>query len=382
MRDFQVGGAALGGLSAWYFYAYAGIQLPVGILTDRFGPRKLMSFAALVCALATFGFASSDGLLGASISRALIGFTVAFGFVGTLTIATYAFLPKRFAMLAGLMQSVGMFGAIAGQAPLRLVIESVGWRDASLALAGLALVISALCFFVIPRRPPSLRHQDENSGSVGGIRQGLGVVLKNSQSWYCAGIGFGLTAIMLSFSGLWAVPWFSSVHGFSKAEAAAIASMLFLGWAIMSPLAGWLSDHFERRKPVLLTGIIGNLFVYSLLLFWAPADARILSALMFLCGMSGSTMTVTFSAIRELNPVRFSGTSLGLMNMWVVGSGAVMQPVIGWLLDRNWQGVLVDGARSYSAAAYQSAFISLLMVNGIALLCLVMLKETRCRQLG
>ena len=108
MRDYAVGGAALGSLSAFYFYAYAAIQLPVGMLTDRFGPRKLMSFAAALCALASLTFAFSDSLWTASLGRALIGGTVAFAFVGTLAIAGYWFRPARFAMLAGLVQSVGM----------------------------------------------------------------------------------------------------------------------------------------------------------------------------------------------------------------------------------------------------------------------------------
>ncbi len=97
MRDFAVGGAALGSLSAFYFYTYASIQLPVGMLTDRFGPRKLMSFAAGLCALAALVFAQSESLLGASLGRALIGGTVAFAFVGTLAIAGYWFAPASMA---------------------------------------------------------------------------------------------------------------------------------------------------------------------------------------------------------------------------------------------------------------------------------------------
>jgi MFS family permease len=135
MRDFNVGGAALGSLSAFYFYAYASIQLPVGILTDRFGPRKLMSFAAALCAIASIVFAFSDSLLLAAISRALIGATVAFGFVGTLAIVGYWFKPAQFATLAGVVQAVGMCGAIFGQAPLRLVVEQTGWRGMMGALA-------------------------------------------------------------------------------------------------------------------------------------------------------------------------------------------------------------------------------------------------------
>src|SRR5210317_596292 len=140
MRDFAVGGAALGSLSAFYFYAYASIQLPVGMLTDHFGPRKLMSFAAGLCALASVAFALSDSLLAASIGRALIGATVAFAFVGTLAIAGYWFRPQQYALLAGLLQTVGMTGGIFGQAPLRQLVEAIGWRSSIHVLAVVALV--------------------------------------------------------------------------------------------------------------------------------------------------------------------------------------------------------------------------------------------------
>ena len=152
MRDFSVGGAALGSLSAWYFYTYASIQLPVGILIDRFGPRKLVGVTMGLCALVSIGFAMSDSLLSASIARAFIGGTVAFAFVGTLTIAGYWFAPKRFAMLTGILMSVGMMGAILGQAPLRYAVEQLGWRETTIVLAGVAVVLGVLLFLVTPNR--------------------------------------------------------------------------------------------------------------------------------------------------------------------------------------------------------------------------------------
>jgi sugar phosphate permease len=152
MSDFAVGGAALGSLSAFYFYAYASIQLPVGMLTDHFGPRKLMSFAAALCALASVGFAFSDSVFTASLGRALIGGTVAFGFVGTLAIAGYWFKSTQYALLAGLLQTVGMCGAIFGQAPLRQMDESIGWRGTIHVLALVALVLAILLYFLVPLR--------------------------------------------------------------------------------------------------------------------------------------------------------------------------------------------------------------------------------------
>lgn len=378
MKDFAVGGAALGSLSAWYFYTYATIQLPVGMLTDRFGPRKLMSVAMALCALASIAFAVSDSLLTASISRAMVGATVGFGFVGTLAIATYWFKASRFAMLAGVIQTAGMIGGMLGQAPLGVAVDHVGWRSTMIGLGGLAAVLSVLLFLVIPKRP-----KERISGSPSGSRrpsQGIGEVVRNPQSWYCAAIGFGLSSVMLGFVGLWAVPWLTTVQGFARSEAAAIASMLFLGWALGAPTWGWLSDHLGRRKPMVFAGVVCNIAVYTVILFADISNNALLSVLFFVAGVFGASMTVTFSCMRELNATANSGTALGLMNMCVVGSGAVTQPLVGWLLDRNWEGLIVEGERIYSGINYDSAFLVFYATNLLALIGVVLMKETHCRQ--
>jgi len=378
MSDFAVGGAALGSLSAFYFYAYASIQLPVGMLTDRFGPRKLMSFAAALCAVASIGFAFSDSLLSASLGRALIGGTVAFGFVGTLAIAGYWFKPTQYALLAGLLQTVGMSGAIFGQAPLRQMVESLGWRGTILVLALVALVIAALLFWLVPLRSSEQKqHRTQH-----GIIKGLKAVTTNPQTWICSIIGFGMASAMLAFGGLWGVPWLNNVHGYTTTEAAAVTSMLFVGWAIFSPLCGWASDRMERRNIILLVGSITALAALTSLIFYTPVNTPLLMLLIFVMGASGSAMTVCFGSVKELNDANYSSTSLGLMNMCIVGSGAVMQPLIGWLLDLNWNGEMLDGARVYSASNYTVALGSLLVTNLAAFFAALFLRETRCRQLG
>ena len=376
MRDFAVGGAALGTLSAFYFYAYASIQLPVGMLTDHFGPRKLMSFAAGLCAFASLGFGLSDSVLTASIGRALIGGTVAFAFVGTLAIAGYWFKPAQYAMLAGLLQTVGMSGAIFGQAPLRQVVESIGWRGTMNALGAIAILLSLLLFFLVPHRSRVQRKEGPGVGIVTGLK----AVASNSQTWLCALIGFGMAATMLGFGGLWGVPWLTNVYGYSTIEAAGIVSMLFAGWAIFSPLAGWASDRMGRRNPIMTLGSIVALAAFSMVIFRTPENIGLLMALIFLTGAGGCAMTAGFSSVKELNNLEYSGTALGLMNMFIVGSGAVMQPLIGWLLDMNWSGTMIDGARVYNENAYTLAFSSLLIANAAALIGTLILRETRCKQ--
>ena len=390
MRDFAVGAAALGTLSGWYFYTYAGIQIPVGMLNDRFGPRKLMSVAAAVCAIGSFGFGLSETVAAASFFRAVIGVSVAFAFVGTLTIAGYWFAPARFAMLAGVVLAVGMCGAMLGQAPLRFALEHLGWRTAMHLTGVAAAVLAVLLFYIVPRRPR--KNNDDGGGgggggaqqknNGGGGRSGVMSVLANVQSWNCAGAGFGMPAIGLAFAGLWAVPWLNTVHDYAVSQAAWVASMLFLGWAVGAPLVGWLSDYIGKRRPVMLVGVIGNLAVFSFVLYGEVSGVAAMAFLFFLLGVCGSPVTVALGAMREVNSKHHSATALGLVNMCIVGSAAVLQPIIGWLLDIAWDGAIIDGARIYSATAYSTAFSVLLAANVLSLVCVVLLRETYCRAVG
>ncbi len=229
---------------------------------------------------------------------------------------------------------------------------------------------------------PKRSGEQKQHGPQAGILQGLRAVTVNPQTWICSIIGFGMASSMLALGGLWSVPWLNSIHGYSKTEAAAITSMIFVGWAIFSPLSGWLSDRIERRNGIQRTGAAIVVMSLAALLYATPQSTSLLMLLMFVVGAGGSSMTVCFGSVKELNDINYSSTSLGLMNMCIVGSGAVMQPLIGWLLDLGWSGELIDGARIYSAATYTNAFASLLVLNLAAFLAGLFLRETHCKQLA
>lgn len=370
MRDFSVGAASLGLLSGAYFYSYAAIQLPVGLLTDRFGPRKLMSVAALICAVASAGFANSENLLVASFFRAIIGVAVAFGFVGTLSIIAQFFSPTRFAMLAGIVQSMGMIGAIAGQAPLRVLVDHHGWQGTFLWLALAGLALSILLFIVVPRR--NTVEQAENKP----LLKSLSEVASNPQSWLCALIGFGLAAPMLSFAGLWGIPWLEATYGYDKKQAAGLISGLFFGWALSSPIAGWLSDRAAKRKPIMIAGSLTSLTAFVLLVYGADWSTSMLAILFTFTGIGGAVMVVIFGSVRESNLPSNNAAAMGFANMFVVGSGAVMQPLIGWLLEKNWDESVQDGVPFYSANTYNYALSALVISLIAACIATLLLRET------
>lgn len=372
MREFAVGAAAVGNLSAFYFYGYAGLQIPIGMMIDRFGPRRLMTLAALACAGGCVLSAWGTSLGWVAAGRLVIGASAAFSLVGAMAVAGQWFPSNRFAILSGWAMLFGMTGGVVGQAPLRMLVETMSWRQTYLLLAtgGVVLAVAA-----------ALTVRDRHRGA-GGFKQvfaGLGEVMANRQTWLIAIAGLGTTGPLLGFAGLWGVPYFSVAHGLDRMAAATVTSTLFIGWGLGAPFFGWLSDRIGRRRWPFAAGLLLSLFGILGLVYLPAMPVWALVALCMLCGFGGSAQIVGFAAVREHNPVRVSGTAIGLVNGIVTGAGALYQPLLGWMLDVLWAGGMVDGARVYDVADYRFAFGAVVAGSVIGLVCACAMRETYCQ---
>lgn len=376
MRDFAVGGALLGNLSAFYYYSYAGSQIPVGVLIDRYGPRRLVTAAAALAGAGSLVFVMADGLWLASVGRLMIGLGCAFSFVGALNYAAMWFPPNRFATLGGWAQMMGVLGGILGQAPLGYLVEQVGWRPAvaGLAVFGLALALATGLVLRDKPRPAAPAATGKRS-----LLTGLRRAAATGQVWLAAGFGMAMTGSMLAFGGLWGVPYVEQAYGLPKAEAAALVSILFVGWGIGAPLWGVLSDRWSRRRPFMVFGGVLATAGIAVAVYLPGLTTVSLAAVLFAQGLGSSSMVLCFAVARENTPAWSAGVTLGIVNGFVVGSGAVLQPLVGWLLDLGWDGTLVAGARIYSLAAYEGAFLILPVTCGWGVLVALLLRETGAR---
>jgi len=369
MAEFAVGAAVLGNLAAFYFYGYAPLQIPVGMLMDRFGPRRLMSFAVGVSSIGAVIFAVAPTIEIAYLGRLLVGIGAAFGWVGVLTVATLWFPPTRFAMLTGFAQLFGMIGAIFGQAPLGLAVDAWGWRGTLGALAVFGALLAVAIFVVIADKRAVPAQGPGNFGA------GLRGVIRARDAWLATGYGFAMTGTMLAFAGLWAVPWLMQTHGLERGAAALLTSVMFAGWGIGSPVIGYTVDRLGHR--VRAARLLSAAMALSLAaILYLPLGLPALTLLMFVNGVCASSMVIAYAHARDHSPANASGAAYGLVNTAVVGSGAVLQPAIGALLDRAWDGGLAaGGARLYSASAYAQGFSILLAVAVLGALSAWLMRE-------
>ncbi len=346
MRDFALGGALLGTLSAAYFYAYAAVQIPAGLFMDRIGPGRLLAFAALFAALgaAIFGLAPDYAL--AVLGRAMVGAGVGVAYIGSLKIAALHLPPNRFGLIAEFTLTAGTLGAIIGQAPLALLVGGIGWRGAMLETALVGLLLALLILVLRRGRAPRPR--------AAAPRAVLTAILRRRETWLLIGITGALGPPILAFAGLWGVPFLQQVYGMSAASAGLLSSTMLLAWAAGGPVMGALSDRFGRR-PVLVGGALLQLAGWAVLLSFPPV-LLLVAALMAL-GLGGGAMVVAYALARDRFGELAAATALGIVNTAVLLVGAGMQTLLGMLLDLGWLGELREGARVYPETAWRLAWM-------------------------
>ncbi|MBL8661822.1 MAG: MFS transporter [Candidatus Odyssella sp.] len=378
MAEFKVGGALLGTLSGLYFYTYALLQAPAGLAMDRWGPRRALAAAAFVTALGCASFAAAPSIEVAYLGRLLIGGGVAFAFLGSLVLASAWFPPRRFAMFSGLGMGIGLLGGIAGQAPLAIAVGSAGWRETMWALAAAALVLAAAMWLVIRDAPAPRAPRAPQAGGESVLR-GLWNVVRHSQTLYIAAFAGLMSSTMLSFGALWGVPYTMQTYGLGKVEASAAMAPILFGFTAGAPSWGWLSDRIGRRKLPMLAGAFTGVASTAAALYIPGLALSIYSVLLFFVGFGAGAMSVSYAAAREHTAGGGTGAALGFVNMVSVLGGAVFQPLLGWLLDLQWDGRLADGARVYAAEAYRKAFIVLPVLYALGFVAASRVRETFCR---
>lgn len=379
MSTFNISGAQLGILAATYFYAYLLLQIPAGFLIDRFGPRKMTTIAIAVCGAGSLVFSSANTLLIAEIGRFLIGAGAAFAAVNCLKLTANWFPLRQFAFMAGLMMTIAMLGAVGGQAPLASFIEVAEWRPAMRYIAFAGFILAFLFWIVVRDQAPNHKQEKRLSSTKISLLAGLKQILVSSQSWWLSIYsGFAFAPVMV-FGGLWGVAFLREAYQLSENLAAQQVSLIFIGFAVGAPIFGYLSDRVGKRKGVMFWGTLGALLTISAVVYIPGWSVVLISTLLFLFGFCISSFLLCFTMIREVSAPLLAATAIGFMNAFDALFGAVSDPLTGKILDSQWAGETLNGARIFSVDAYKAAFITLPIFLIIGLISLWKIKETYCK---
>ncbi len=334
-EHFGLSATGFGIFSAFYYYAYVPMQLPVGVFMDRWGPRRLLTLACAVSVLGIWIFAGTTMVSFAAAGRLLTGFGSAFAFVGVLKLATIWLPEDKLAMVAGIAAALGTVGAMVGDNLLGAMVLQLGWQHAVnlTALFGLGVVV--LMWFGIHDKRKNL---EEDGGTVSTLREGLidlKYILTSKQVWINGAYGCLIYLPTTVFAELWGIPYLSHARGLSLPSAEFANSLIFMGFMFGAPVWGYISDRLHQRRLPMFIGALGAGIFMTLVLYLPGVKINTLYVLMFVLGLFYSVQAVVFAVGRELSPKEAAGTAIAATNMFVMLGAMFLQPLIGSLLDKS-----------------------------------------------
>jgi len=352
----HISATTFGQLAVLYYFAYSPMQLPVGMLIDRFGARKLLSLACLCCTVGSYLFMNFSSLYIAGMGRFLVGFGSSFAFVGVLTLFTH-WLPKRYFSLAtGLMTALGMFGLMYGGVKLTALAATMA-LDRVLMLTVIGGAILTILIMLVVRDAPGREHL--NKPSLRLFFAQVWRVLISPQVWLIGLVGASLYTSLSVFGELWGKSYLEQAHDLTKMEAAKVVSAMFLGWAVGAPLSGYWSDRTGRRIFPLVLGAFFALLCILTVMYVPHVSYMSLMILLFLYGVFSGTEIIVFVMAKERSGAELSGTVFAAVNMIVTLGAVVFQPLVGFLLDFSSSETERAGVMMYSISDYQRALLVL-----------------------
>lgn len=374
---FDTTAASLGVLAATYFYVYTLMQVPTGVLVDTLGPRRILLIGGVISFIGSLWFGLAPDLSQALVGRTLVGLGVSVTFIAMLKIIALSFEEHRFASLTGLGVFIGNIGSVLAGVPLAFAAAEIGWRAVFIAVAVASLVFGTLAWWMMRHSAAMAGTRVDRSVVMGGLWS----VLRNRQTWAPALTNLGLAGSYFTFAGLWAMPYLTQVHGYSRNIAATHLSLMYAGFAVGCLTLGIISDRLRQRKTILIAAAV----VYcSIWCVWWWGGALPVAATMALCalmGFSTAGFSLTWACAKEVNPPQLAGMSTSIANVGGFFGAAVMQPLVGWLMDRVWAGTMANGVRAYSLADFRFGLSVVIALAFFGLLAAFFVRETRCKNL-
>ncbi|WP_300458714.1 MFS transporter [Desulfobacula sp.] len=375
VQDLNLDAWELSTVSAAFFYAFALMQIPVGIFLDTIGPRITMTVLTLVAVAGAFLFSLGESYFPLAIGRVFLGVGMACNFMGTLKLITIWFPAKQFATLSAIIVSAGTAGNIAAATPLVLMVQALGWRNSFMTMGGVTLLIAVLFFLLVTDRPDT-RLVPENQGAsrpkVSDTLERARILFAHRDFWIISFSTFCRYGIFAAVQALWAGPYLMKAAGLSPVTAGNILLLMSLGLIIGSPLSGYVSDTvFRSRKKVIIPGIWGMVMILGILVFLPEAAGKeILSVLFFCFGLFSSSGQIMYAHIKEQVPHENAGLAMTAINFFTMAGVAVFLQGLGFLMKFLYPGT------SLGVPAFKSAFVFCSICLAVIGLCYLLTRET------
>ena len=358
--ELGIGPSELGLLTAAYFITFAAFQLPLGVLLDRFGPRKIESFLLIFAAAGAFVFSRAESVSGLVIGRALIGFGVSACLMAAFKAFVLWFRQERLPLINGIQMAAGGFGALTATAPVEAALGVTDWRGVFFILSIITLAVAAAVFLVVPEKKIK-----QNGDSIKEQLRGIIQVFSSLTFWRIAPLTVMSQAAFLAIQGLWSGPWLRDVAGFEREMIARvllmIAAAMVTGFILMGAAAERLSRLGIKPIVIAVAGMTAFMITQGLLTLEVTSWSH---TLWVLFGIFGTTGIIPYAVLSQSFPLHLSGRVNTGVNLLVFIAAFSAQWGIGAIINL-WPGTAAGG---YAPAGYQAGFAMMLCLQAIALL--------------
>jgi MFS family permease len=364
LETFSLTPLQLAQIVSIYYLVYAVMQVPIGLIIDRYGLRRSLTLGSACCALSSIGFISLHYYPILLISRLLLGFGSAFAFIGAMKIIRVRIGDKHIGLLSSLTNTIGMLGASCAFTVLTPQIRHHGWPRVATFLVLVSLLLCLSLYAII--RDVNNEADSQQTASIKQLYQQTWGLIRQHPLLLLNGLIACLCALPTTcFADLWANLYFRQGLGFDEMAAASATSCIFLGWAIGSPCFGRCADYFRNYHKPLIVGIIGIFVLFFIILTVQPESVGSLLLLCTLFGALASCQTLVFPIACQLSPVQATATAIALTNAMVVSGSLLFQPLVAWLIQS--QEPITFAHPSYTLGTYQYALSSLLIATVLCL---------------
>lgn len=376
MRDFHVTASTIGLLTSIQFFVYTGLQVPMGILADRYGPNLFLIIGAILTGLGTiiYSLGTHESIL--FFARILTGTGDATIWVNMVLILGQWFKVKEFVRLIGIAGMTGSLGFLLATVPFSLLIDFLGWRGAFL-LAGILLCLcGVLLYFVLVKRPNQLFVKQSVPLKIEVPREKTLLLIKrifsNRQAWALFLCHFGIVGAYVGFIGSWAVPYGMNIYGMTRSDASQLIMIGLIGALIGAPLSSWISSRLGTiKRPYVVIHLIILMCWATFLLFNGNPPLYLLIMLFFIIGFGYGASALTFAVVRQSFPLKESGIVSGFANTGGFLSAVLLPSIFGMVLDQ-FQTAAGSGVNGYFFGFITPVIFSLLGLAGV-----ISIKEKR-----
>lgn len=327
-REFSLSSTELGSLAGVYLTAQTLAMFACGYILDSVVTRTVILSGMGLCVLATFGSAFAPTINMIMLARALAGVTGAFCFLSSLLIASTWFAPSRMSTVVGMVVTMGMLGGVIAQSPMDYWVSLHGWRHAMLCNGIVGSVLWLWMFIILRSGPYRL-----STPGYHRFWQGLIAVVKQKQNWLAGLYTALMNLILFVFGAVWGSHYLMITHHVDSANAAWIVTQLFFGTIVGAPFWGYLVDKTRERRRTMLLGSYVSFCLLVLVFCASEMPVWELVSVFFLLGVSTSTQVLSYPHIAACNAPNHLGMAESFAALFILGLGAIGQPMMGWLMD-------------------------------------------------